>query len=378
MKKTVLSRVLLTIVSLLAIACSNDDAGQVNAQPATNQTTASGKTLVVYYSYTGNCQKIVGELTRQITADVVQIQPAEKGLRYEANGYALGTELLNAIQANPTDAASYPAIDPVSVSPRDYSNIIIVTPLWWSQMAAIMQTYLFNYGAQMAGKNIGLIVSSASSGISGVVADCKRLVPDGNYFSENLWIRSSQVGNAATLVSDWLKKINLNTNVAADNMKIRVYDGSRSVVFELNETSAAKSLYDQLPMNVTVENYGNNEKIFYPATTVSYGSDCIEGDCPAGTLALFSPWGNVVMYYGDASRYSGLYILGTAIEGADNIKDLTGSISVTAVSDALDVKAARTETTVNAQRAYTMSGAPAAAGQKGVIIRDGKKTVNRR
>ena len=48
----------------------------------------------------------------------------------------------------------------------------------------------------------------------------------------------------------------------------------------------------------------------------SYGADCIEGDCPAGTLAFFSPWGNVVMFYGAASRYSGLYILGKAIEGA--------------------------------------------------------------
>ena len=43
-------------------------------------------------------------------------------------------------------------------------------------MAAIMQTYLFNYGAQMAGKHVALIVSSHSSGISGVVADAERLV----------------------------------------------------------------------------------------------------------------------------------------------------------------------------------------------------------
>lgn len=73
----------------------------------------------------------------------------------------------------------------------DYQNIIIVTPLWWSQMAALMQTFLFNCGSQMAGKNIGLIVSSASSGISGVEADCKRLVPEGNYYSKSLWICGS-------------------------------------------------------------------------------------------------------------------------------------------------------------------------------------------
>ena len=169
------------------------------------------KTLVVYYSYTNYCREIVTTLTSQIQADVLEIQPAEKGLKYDANGYALGTQLLNAIKAAPNNATSYPAIDPVTTSLNDYETIIIVTPLWWSQMAAIMQTYLFNYGGQMAGKIIGLIVSSASSGISGVVADCKRLVPDGKYFSENLWINHSNHSNRATLIQDWLTAVNYNT-----------------------------------------------------------------------------------------------------------------------------------------------------------------------
>ncbi len=174
-------------------------------------TGVTAKTLVVYYSYTGNCREIVTTLTSQIQADVLEIQPAEKGLKYEANGYALGNQLLNAIKANPNNASSYPAIDPVTTSLSDYQTIIIVTPLWWSQMAANMQTYLFNCGGQMAGKNIGLIVSSASSGISGVAADCKRLVPNGQYFSENLWINHSNHSNRATLIQDWLTAIGYNS-----------------------------------------------------------------------------------------------------------------------------------------------------------------------
>ena len=288
----------LFLTGLILAACSSDS--DVMAE---TQTVQGGNTLVVFYSYTGNCRKIVNELTSQITADVVEIQPAEKGLSYEANNYALGTKLLNAINADPDNAQSYPAIDPVDVQLSKYKNVIIVTPLWWSQMAAIMQTYLFNAGPQMAGKNIGLIVSSASSGISGVVKDCKRLVPDGNYFSEPLWIRSSQVKNAASLISGWLQKINLNTDDEEDeNMKIKVSDGTNTIVYELNTTSAAKSLYNMLPMEVEVQNYSNNEKIFYPTADISYAADCIEGDCPVGTLALFSPWGNLVLFSGAARR----------------------------------------------------------------------------
>ena len=226
MKKIFLNRVLLTVVSLLAVVCSSDEAGRVNAQT----TGGSDKTLVVYYSYTNNCHEIVTTLTSQIQADVLEIQPAEKGLKYEADNYALGMQLLNAIKDAPNDASSYPAIDPVSTSLSEYGTIIIVTPLWWSQMAAPMQTYLFNYGSQMAGKNVGLIVSSASSGISQVVEDCKRLVPDGKYFSENLWINHSNHSNRASLIQNWLTAINYNTvtaiseTIAVETAPAQIYD----------------------------------------------------------------------------------------------------------------------------------------------------------
>lgn len=165
------------------------------------------KTLVVYYSYTNNVNRIVTELTEQIEADVIRVEPAEKGLDYAANNYAIGSAQIAAIRSNPDDAASYPAIDPVNVNLSQYSTVIIGAPLWWSNMAAPLQTFLFHYGQDMAGKKIGLIVSSASSGISGVEADAKRLIPDGDFLSPSLWIRSSQTSNAATLVSDWLKNI---------------------------------------------------------------------------------------------------------------------------------------------------------------------------
>ena len=165
------------------------------------------KTLVVYYSYTHNVETIVGELTKLIDADVIRIEPAEKGLDYAANGYAIGSEQIQAIRNNPDDAASYPAIDPVSVDLDDYDCVIIGAPLWWSNMASPLQTYLFENGKDMAGKHIGLIVSSSSSGISGVEADAKRVIPEGVFFPSSLWIRSAQTTNSDSMLKDWLKGI---------------------------------------------------------------------------------------------------------------------------------------------------------------------------
>lgn len=182
--------------------------------------TAQANTLIVYYSYTNNVERIVNELRTQIEADVIEIEPAEKGLDYAANNYAIGSTQIAVIRENPDDAASYPAIDPVNVDLSQYSTIIIGAPLWWSNMAAPMQSFLFQYGKEMAGKNIGLIVSSASSGISGMESDAKRLILNGNFLSPSLWIRSSQTSNAKYLIQNWLQAIDYNNMTSGiDNIE---------------------------------------------------------------------------------------------------------------------------------------------------------------
>lgn len=113
-------------------------------------------------------------------------------------------------------------------------------------------------------------------------------------------------------------------------MQIKVTDGANEVIFQLNNGSAAASLYEQLPITLEIENYGSNEKIFYPPKKLDT-SDVIEGAGSAGTLAYFSPWGDVVMYYAPFGSYSGLYIMGEAVEGADHIKNLSGTITIEAI-----------------------------------------------
>lgn len=235
------------------------------------------KTLVAYYSYTNNVERIVNALRQQITCDVVEIEPAEKGLDYAANNYALGTQLLNAIRNHPNEASSYPAIDPVDVNMDDYDMIIIAVPLWWSQMAAPFQTFLFHHGSQMTGKNIGVIVSSASSGISGVVADAKRLIPGGNFIEPNLWIRSSQTSNAASLISTWLSDIHYNdltssvSSISADNeFDIVAENGLLSVKGVFNTLS----LYN-LSGNKVIETAENqiNTSVLIPGIYIAQASN---------------------------------------------------------------------------------------------------------
>ena len=203
-----------TLITVGLNACSPDDNEPDNPQTETPETpdnpnpAPTGKTLIVYYSYTNNVHSIINDLQTQIEADVVRVEPTEKGIDYAANNYAIGSALIQAIRNNPNDANSYPSIETTIDNLSDYDRIIIGAPLWWSNMAAPLQTFLFQYGSQMEGKNIGLIVSSASSGINGVESDAKRLIPSGNFLTPSLWIRSSQTSNCHSMIADWLNEIN--------------------------------------------------------------------------------------------------------------------------------------------------------------------------
>lgn len=172
-----------------------------------DQEQSEGKTLVIYYSYTGNTREIVDDLQKQINCDVVEIIP-EGTYDYNANNYKIGADQINAINANPDKESSYPSIKETKIDMEQYGTVIIATPLWHARMASNTQALLFQYGKQMSGKIIGLIVSSHSSGISGVESDAKRLVPDGK-FTKSLWINASNHSNRAALIKNWLTEIAL-------------------------------------------------------------------------------------------------------------------------------------------------------------------------
>ena len=216
MKRHLAAFTVLTLLSLFPfISCekadpdnsgSGDQENTENTQQSEDNTDP-GKILIVYYSYTGHCDEIVTSLSSNLEkADKLRIREVEEGVDYNANNYKLGSDLINAIKKAPGQASSYPAIKSVEKKTGDYETIIVVTPLWHSQMAAIMQTYLFQNGAAMKGKNIGLVVSSASSGISGVESDAKRLIPDGKFYGPSLWINNSNRSNRQSLVKEWLEK----------------------------------------------------------------------------------------------------------------------------------------------------------------------------
>lgn len=124
-----------------------------------------------------------------------------------------------------------------------------------------------------------------------------------------------------------LLTISLSAHDKGEKMKISVHANGNTTVFGLNDSTAAKELYGQLPLSIKVENYSSNEKIFYPQKKLATYNTPL-ANARTGTLAYYAPWGDVVMFYGDFGSASGLYELGHVISGGEYIKDMSGTVEI--------------------------------------------------
>lgn len=117
----------------------------------------------------------------------------------------------------------------------------------------------------------------------------------------------------------------------ADGRTITVTCGEATVTYQLNDSSAASALLAQLPLTLEVDDFSDNEKIFYPPEGLDVAGAPLAESGEAGTLAYYEPWGDVVMFYGSFSSSGALYELGRAVDGAGAISGLSGAIEVALV-----------------------------------------------
>ena len=374
--KNYISHLYIVIMALVMMACQSEDAN-ATAPSETNSTNGENKTLIVYYSYTNNTEQIVDDLKTMINADVIEVEPANKNLDYAANNYAIGTEQLNKIKNNPNDESSYPAIDPVIVDMSKYNTVIIATPLWWSQMASNMQTLLFKYGDEMAGKNIGLIVSSHSSGISGVEADAKRLVPNGKFYAKSLWINASKHSQRKALLEQWLKDVNYNDNVNVDYNTMNLKVNNSTMKVKLSDNAATKALVERLKEGTITYNaydYGGFEKV--GALGFSLPSNDTYITTEPGDIMLYTSNQLCIFFDSNSWEYSPI----GKIEGMtkQQLKDAfgTGEVSITLSLDNSTSVASISANQTKSNSIYALNGQKLAeVPAKGMYIEDGVKKV---
>lgn len=101
------------------------------------------------------------------------------------------------------------------------------------------------------------------------------------------------------------------TASSATTTPIQIRIGDTVLDGSLNDAAPAQALLSRLPLTLNFEDLNGAEKIGHldqelPMTGMPDGDDPIPGD-----IGYYAPWGNVVFYYGDVSRYDGIARIGT-------------------------------------------------------------------
>ncbi len=149
---------------------SADDSAE-GSDPATEPTEEAAKTLVVYFSATGNTKAVAEEISRLTGADLYEIVPADPytdaDLNYNNNDCRANQEM--------NDTSARPAIGSGVIDVSPYDIVFVGYPIWWGTMPRIINTFLDTY--DLSGKTVLPFCTSGSSGITQSVSDFRAAEP---------------------------------------------------------------------------------------------------------------------------------------------------------------------------------------------------------
>lgn len=225
----------------------------------------------------------------------------------------------------------------------DYDTVFLGYPNWWYGVPMPLLTFLEEN--DLSGKQVYLFCSHGTGGLADSVEIITEAAPDA-VISDNIFdCYEEDAASSREDIQNWVAETGYSAqDNGGDNMaenrndtvesteetgsrQISVQFGENTVIYELNDSPAADSLYEQLPITTEVEDFSTNEKIFYPSQELDT-SDSPVAEGGAGTLAYYAPWGDVVMFYDDYSANSSLFELGHAVSGGEQIGEMSGTIVI--------------------------------------------------
>lgn len=109
-------------------------------------------------------------------------------------------------------------------------------------------------------------------------------------------------------------------NQEPTDMRVRFVFSDFTMSATLYDNPSARDFYGMLPLDLTISDFGPNEKIAYlPRKLTEEGSGTFANERPYD-LCYYSPWGNLAMFYADY-KHPGLIRLGRFDEGYEALHE---------------------------------------------------------
>lgn len=152
-----------------------DSTNTSNSEGDTFSNDVSNKTLVVYFSNTGNTKKIANYIIEGLNADTYEITPQDPytkdDLDYKDDNSRSSKEM--------NDASSRPEIANKLDNLDEYDTVYIGYPIWWGEAPRIMDTFVESY--DFTGKVVIPFCTSGSSDIADSEDGLKKLAGTGEW-----------------------------------------------------------------------------------------------------------------------------------------------------------------------------------------------------
>jgi len=156
---------------LAAIGCAKGDAASKQSVTTMDK---PGKALVAYFSATGTTKGVAERLAGAIGADIVEIKPAKPYTAADLNWH----DKQSRSSVEMADRASRPAIADTTADLANYDVVFVGFPIWWYREPSIIDTFVEQNAAALAGKTIVPFATSGGSGMGDSTANLQKLAPN--------------------------------------------------------------------------------------------------------------------------------------------------------------------------------------------------------
>ena len=140
-----------------------------NAQKKKNMT--SGKTLVAYFSATGNTAKAAKTIAVSTGGTLYAIQPVQKYTAADLNWNDKNSRSTKEMN----DVKSRPAIKKTLKDIQQYDTVYIGFPIWWDLAPRVINTFIESYN--LIGKTVIPFATSGGSSIDNSEKQLKKSYP---------------------------------------------------------------------------------------------------------------------------------------------------------------------------------------------------------
>jgi len=112
-----------------------------------------------------------------------------------------------------------------------------------------------------------------------------------------------------------------------DAMNIRISSGDTVLTATMLDNATSRDFMSMLPLTLSIRDYAGTEKISDLPRELSTIGAPPGVDPSVGDITLYSPWGNLAIFYRDFGYARGLILLGRIDSGIDRLSRLSGDVT---------------------------------------------------